>query len=113
MAIHGTATLDAILLSINAQLMAATGFAQERVLLCDPESLDFHPHGDQYLVFWADPEGASMPDWDGSSRINTQLVQRLEVRPRTRFQVDEASQALKWLTDPKLGHVQLRTKIYN
>ena len=113
MATHGTSTLDAILLGINAQLMASLKFPQERVLLCDPESLDFHPHGDQYLLFWADPEPASTPDSIGSGRINTQFINRLEVRVRTRFQVDEASQAMKWLTDQRLGHVRVRTAVYN
>lgn len=113
MAIHIKSRLDTIMLAIQAQLMIVTTFPIERVLICDPESLDFNPHGDQYLILWPDSEPAVLPDVIGSGRINCQVTDRFAAYVRTRFAVDESSSALKWLTDASLGHIALRHKVWD
>lgn len=101
------------MLAVQAQLMSVTAFPAERVLICDPESMDFNPHGDQYLVLWPDAEPAMIGDVSGSGRINCQVTDRFFVYVRTRFAVDESSSALKWLTDSSLGHIALRHSVWN
>src|SRR5438445_6030753 len=110
---HIPTSLDLLMLGVRTQLMTALSFPGERVLLCDPESLDFHPHGDQYVILWPDLEGNMLPDVAGSGRINCQMTDRFAVHVRTRFAVDESSQAVQWLTNASLGHIILRHKIWD
>jgi hypothetical protein len=103
--------IDPILLAIQQQIMAVTGFPAERALIVDPEDLPFKPQGDQFCCTWLMDGDWDLPILEGGGRVDARLRETVAVTLYTRFGTDVATSGLSWLTDASLGHAFWRHQI--
>ena len=109
-------TLDVIYLNIQAWLIRQLELQPMQVLLMDPEALPAHQHPSNpqmYLMLWPAPESANAPIFRGAGRLDTRFLERFEVTIRTRTALDDYKEKQIWLADPNIGHLRLRSQIWN
>ncbi len=106
-------TLAAILPVVQAQIMAWMSWPAERVLIMDPDEVgeNYLQLGDQLCFVWPQNENLDVANETGAGRWNTQLAEILDIILKTRFGVDEFTNAQSWATDAGLGHYTLRAKL--
>lgn len=109
-------TLDVIYLAIRAQLQNFLSLQDNQVLVMDPEVLAAHKHPANprlYLVLWPAPESVNQPVFRGAARLDTRLLERLQVTVRTATVLDDYKEREIWLLDQGIGHLRLRHQIWD
>ncbi len=107
--------LGAILLAIQAQVMASMSFPQERVILWAREEESWHPQGDQVVRIRPRmqlPEGTLI----GSGRVGQTLwrtTRTINVCLWCRWNVDQFDNDQTWLTDTTNGFCAMETALVN
>lgn len=103
-------TLSALLPILEARLALITGL--------DPTAIrpfigDQPPHtlAAQDIVYRSVGWQSDQAWWQGGGNYAKRMKERMELRLRTRLQLDEAGTSRQWLEDPVLGHLQMRNLI--
>lgn len=107
-------TLAAILPVVQAQIMAWMAWPAERVLIMDPDELNFEylPQADQLCFLWPQNENLDVGNETGAGRWNTQLTEILDLVLKTRFGTDEFTNAQQWaVSGGGLAHFVVRGQL--
>lgn len=105
--------LDLVLLGIQTRLIAALSWPAERVLIMDPDAIDYDPQADHYLMIWPESESPNAPIFQGAGRYDTRVTERVTFTIRTRYMVDETTSLQAWLTDASQGHLRARHRVWD
>ncbi len=104
--------LPTLLLAIQAQAMASTGFPQERVIIWSKEKELWHSQGDQYIRIRPRSQ-MSEPCIIGGGRWSPLVTRKVNVCLWGRLNVDSFDNDQSLMTDPNLGFLTAEHALFN